>query len=809
MSVDIGRLRFDNCDMHVYVGTFIIAFATLAMEVAMTRILSVITWYHLAFFAISTAMLGMTAGATTVYLAPRWFLPEKSDRSCALACLAFALAAPVSLTVLCLLPLNLFISVMNLAALVAATAVCAIPFYFSGIAITTVLTKSTLPIGKLYAADLIGASAGSLVVLVGLECLDAPSLMIACGSLGLVACLSFASSLLTRKAAIGLVCVFAAMSFVVYVNSSSPRGIRPVVVKGKLSDPSKIFLEKWNSLSRVVVNPETLGKPQLWGPSPKARFASPIKQHFMSIDGAAGTTIRRFSSLEDIRHLRFDVTNAAYYLRGSGGTCVIGVGGGKDILGAFLFGHQRILGLDVNPIFIDLLQNDFREFAGIDAITGLELVADEARSYLSRTESEFEVIQMSLIDTWAATGAGAFSLSENALYTIEAWRIFMERLTPTGIFTVSRWYNPLDLGETGRIVSLATATLLDAGVTDPSKQIAMVTTGRVSTLLLGNSPFSDEDISVLTWLKAEFSFGLPIVPNVEPEHELLRRIVSCDSRESLTAVIEDQPLNYAPPTDDSPYFFNILKPSSLAASFSAVPGVVQGNLMATLTLAGLLVSLAVVAGFTVLVPLMARVFLGNTEQPTVGRMLPAAIYFSAIGGGFMIVEIALIQKMTLILGHPIYALGVILSTLIASTGIGSYLSERIDPRPMNMVVLPLLVAGAIMLLPFAMSAIATHMISEGIVAKAGVAVATIAPCGILLGFFFPLGMRRVRSVNSAATPWYWALNGIFGVLCSAIAVFISINFGISTNFKVAAVCYVLLPPCAILMGHKANLENPR
>lgn len=177
--------------MNIYLGTFLIAFTTLAIEITLLRILSVITWYHLAFFAISSAMLGMTAGAITVYLRPKWFAPEKLKNSIAKACVWFALSAPICLILLCIVPIELHGTVMSLIAIIVSTLACSTPFYFSGIAMSAILTKIDLPIGKLYAADLLGASLGCIFVLAGLELLDAPSLIMVFGAIGVLAALCF------------------------------------------------------------------------------------------------------------------------------------------------------------------------------------------------------------------------------------------------------------------------------------------------------------------------------------------------------------------------------------------------------------------------------------------------------------------------------------------------------------------------------------------------------------------------------------------------------------------------------------------
>ena len=779
--------------MTIYFGTFFIAFSTLAMEVTLARLLSVVTWYHLAFFAISTAMLGMTAGAVRVYLRPAVYSTENYLAAIGKACLRYALSVPLTLVLLCLLPLDLFGSAMTPLAFLIATATCALPFYFSGIAITCVLTKCSLPIGRLYASDLFGASLGCLFVLGGLEIFDAPSLILLAGGIGIPAGLCFtAQTALPRqnRLQLGLFVAFVVLAF---VNAYSMMGIRPVFVKGNLLRPSAYIMEKWNSFSRVLVYKGETYAPYYWGASPKAPH-DPIEQFMMNIDGEASTYLQRFNRPADIEFLRYDVTNLGYYLQRKGAACVIGVGGGRDIQSALLFGLDRVTGVDINPIFIDQLQREFRNFAGIAGRTNVTLVVDDARSYLSRSRDRFSVIQMSMIDTWAATGAGAFSLSENALYTREAWKIFLSRLTDDGFFTVSRWYNPWQIAETGRALSLGVAALLDLGVKRPADHLVLVTTERLCTLLISRNPFSATDIEQLKRICADLQYNAVHLPGHLPPNEILRQIAGATSWDELNRAAAGKDLNYDPPTDENPYFFNMLKLNRLDAVFKTRSGILRGNLMATTTLLLLLACLFVLAVSTVILPLTFR---ADADNRIAGRQLAfwsGAAYFSLIGCGFMLVEIALIQKLSVFLGHPVYALGILLFTLIASTGVGSFISEKLPiTRKPWLFVYPLVMAAAIIGLRFLLKEILAAMITNPIGSKIATAVALIFPVGILLGFFFPTGMKLARQSLGGETPWYWALNGVFGVLCSALAVFISIYLSISMNFYLSAACYAMAP----------------
>jgi spermidine synthase len=780
--------------MNVYLGLFLIAFAGLTLELALVRLLSVTTWYHLAFFAISTAMLGMTAGATKVYLRPDEYTPDKLSQALSRSCILFALAIPATLIALCLVPMNLDKDAMSPISILITTIACALPFYFSGIVITATLTKSNLPVGRLYASDLVGASLGCLFVLGGLELMDAPSLILLCSSTATLSAICFAwgegAARKTRCLASVLCLFFLAASF---ANSLTTRGLQPMIVKGKKIEISHQYeLVRWNSFSRIAVYRKEHRPPYYWGASALAP-QNAVEFHYLNIDGEAGTPMNKFTSLADIEFLRYDVTNFAYHLGRKGSACVIGVGGGRDLQSALLFGHNQVTGVEINPIIVNLLRGEFKDFTGLANRSDVTIVSAEARNYLSQHPDKYSLIQMSLIDTWAATGAGAFSLSENTLYTVEAWRLFLDRLQPDGIFTVSRWHSPGDIGETGRVISLAIAALIDHQVPEPGKHLALITAGNISTLLVSRQPFSREDIDKIKETSEKLRFELVLHPEQPPADRLLRDIVSARTDEQLSRAVSTSELNYDPPTDEDPYFFNMLRLRHIHLAFSKSGGVIRGNLIATMTLGILLITLLLVAVATIILPLKFRKSIGVEHLVPSRTLWSGVVYFSLIGAGFMLTEIALIQRLTVILSHPMHALGILLFTLIASTGIGSLVSDRLPlTRPPWLYVYPLLTVVCLLSLRFILSSLLQTMVYAPTRTRIVTSVALIFPMGLLMGLFFPTGMRLAKAVSNVETPWYWALNGIFGVLCSAIAVLISIYVGVSANFYIAAICYGLL-----------------
>ena len=231
----------------IYLGTFLIAFTTLALEITLTRILSVTTWYHLAFFAIGVAMLGMTAGATTVYLRSAWFTEDRLASAVAKACLGYALLTPPALVLILMIPAGFHQSIMGLMSIIAIAVICGLPFYCSGVAVSAILTKSQLPMGKLYASDLIGAALGCLFVLGGLELLDAPSLVLLSSAIGAVAAYAFARAEISKSFRRLSLTVAAFLAVAVALNASTMYGIQPLVVKGQLDGVEWHLLDRWNS----------------------------------------------------------------------------------------------------------------------------------------------------------------------------------------------------------------------------------------------------------------------------------------------------------------------------------------------------------------------------------------------------------------------------------------------------------------------------------------------------------------------------------------------------------------------------------
>jgi hypothetical protein len=429
----------------------------------------------------------------------------------------------------------------------------------------------------------------------------------------------------------------------------------------------------------------------------------------------------------------------------------------------------------------------------------VRLVHDDGRAYLTRTPDRFDVIQMSLVDTWAATGAGAFTLSENGLYTLEAWRMFLDRLRPGGILSVSRWFSPGNLSETSRLISLAVAATLDRGAPTATDRLILTARGRVATLLVSTEPFSSADRDELQRVADTNEFEVLVSPWLTGNETgtRLSRIAHSRTPSELQRATADATFDFRPPTDERPYYFNMLKPSAFVRAFSmARGGILWGNLRATMTLLILLGVAVLLVTAIIIWPLV------RSRRPAASSRLFATtlVYFGMIGFGYMLIQIALLQRFSVYLGHPTYTLAIILFSMLLFTGVGSFLSERLHGTGrLGFIWIPVLIAVllgvTILLIPVAI----TQTVTRSLPFRSGVVLALTGPLSLLLGVCFPIG-ARLSSRAPALLAWAWGTNGACGVLASIVAVAISMWVGIDANLWLAAALYLALTLPLVIMG---------
>jgi predicted membrane-bound spermidine synthase len=779
----------------------LVSLVTLLFEILLTRIFSVTMWYHFAFMAISVAMFGMTLGALHVYLKPARYLQERLSIDLAMLALALGWACVVSVLAHAFAPFADLTE--GLAPLTYTFALSAPPFVISGIFVCLVLTRYPDDVGCLYAADLVGGASGCLALIVALKFVDAISAGFVCGALaaGAAVVLVWHQSGVRRSAAVASVgALSAVVLWAAFMNHQ--QGVSPFPLRSIKGAPVRsVEFERWNSFSRIAVSERTPSDSVAWSLSSEYHGPIDVRVDWLQIDGWAGTPLMRFDGdFAPIEFLRYDITNFVHHIVTDASVAIIGTGGGRDILGARLFNQRRIVAVEMNENIVDTVNRRFGAFTGhLDRDPRVTIVSDEARSYLARQGEQFDIVQLSFIDTWAATAAGAFVLSENSLYTVEGWRVFLERLSDRGLLAVSRGTVPTEMR---RLVGLARGALTSLGVAHPARHIAVIANlhprrpeswGEMALVLVGRQPLSKETVATIERTAARLGFTVLLAPGFSAD-ETLATLATGDG---LEAFERRSPLNYAPPTDDSPFFFNVLRPRDwlmqglAVAAVNVTPDVnmaAEVNMHAVSVLMNVLILVTMLTFTCIVLPLLVH---RRVEWPLgAGALL---VFFAAIGIGFMLVEVSAMQRLIIFLGHPVYGLTVILLSLFLGGGCGAFVSSLLPDRE-----LPRLGRAAMAGLPVTLSlaGAATSWIVRALGAsstpvRVTASAAILVVMGMFMGMAFPLGMRAAGRRLAQLRPWFWAINGATSVLASVVAVVIAMASGISTSYWSGVGAYVV------------------
>ena len=800
--------------LNFYFALFLVTGSTLLLQLIQTRILSTVTWYHLAFFVISMAMFGLTAGAIFVYFDKIRFLKSKLSLNLSLYSMLFSLSLFICTLVQMSLPVIIFKSVASIIVWVELAVCITLPFFFSGIVVSLALTQSPFPTGHVYAVDLMGAGIGAISTILLLDIMDAVSALLFLCLLIMFASILFKSDF---KPVLQW-CLVLVLLICTILNNSVYYGLQPIMSKGNLENGSSFEKIKWNSFSRVTVSKPYLDQVRAWGFPTDIELNLPkLEFRDIKIDADAGTWMQKFSGdQKEIDYLKLDQVNLGYHLPDRKKVAVIGIGGGRDILSAKAFGIEDITGIEINPIIVNFLNKypETKNFINLHKISGLKIFTDDGRSWMARTKERFDLIQMSLVDTWAATSAGAFSLSENALYTVEGWETFITKLSPQGILSVSRWFGG-DSDETSRLLSLAFATLYELGVKEPRKHVFMSVIGKMATIIISKSPLSLDYIQHLEKAIQKNGYSLLLSPiesslNLNRmKNEVISSISKVNDRRELDHYLADLDFDLTPPTDNRPFFFNQLPfkdplqilrlTKGWLTDQTSQGGIRSGNFVAT----GVLLILFCIATVFVLGIIIFPISV--TKNIEKRFLFASTAYFLLIGIGFIFIEISLLQRMNIFLGHPIYSLSIVLFTLILFTGLGSFLSNKF---PINLNLKLMLWIFSIILVSITTilfgPSFFLQFAGKSIMIRGLICVLFIIPIGILLGFGFPTGMSLVSIAGKdRLTPWLWGINGAGGVLGSIIAVILSIGQGINFTFLLGAICYLLLVPSGIYLIRKA------
>src|SRR5215469_7824867 len=762
-------------------GLALTSFAALLLELALTRLFSVVPFYHFAFLAISIALLGLGAGGVFAYLWKGRLAQIPTRKLASRLCVANAALIVVVLEIVLHVPVALEVSAQNFLRLTALYLAAAVPFFLTGLLFSAVFARETSRIPRLYGADLCGGALACLAVVPLLNWLGGPNAILVAGIALAGAAIIWANSALQRRNA-GLLAL--ALSGLTVANYSG-RLIDVVYAKGMFRDPAWVEFARWNALSRVEVDRQ--------GGAKAIVIDADASTYIMNADVSQW---HKTGWEDDLMSAPPALANV---LRPHGQFAIIGPGGGVDVLRAVANGSPSVTGIEINPIIATtIMRGRYADYAQhLYERPEVHIHVTDGRSYLRATPEQFDVVQMTLVDTWASTAAGAFALSENNLYTVEAFEEYFNHLKPDGMIAITRWefQHPR---EALRVVSVAMEALHRLGVANPARNFIVASLGSLDedgipvVVLAKKTPFTAEEEDAVSGHCERYSELDPLYLPTAPGKNPFSALIASNDPQSYA---RGYAYNVTPVSDNAPFFFFTLKASQILGEQGLRHGIDwKVNLGVVVLLLVLVISAVAVMAFLILPLLLRR---GARRQSP----LPL-LYFIAVGLGYILVEIAFIQRFVLFLGHPTYALTVVIFLLMVSSGAGSLISRRWLPNALMVWIPVIAILAALVTYVFVLPAVLAAWVGLPLGSRFLVSGGLLIPLGFAMGMPFPTGLRALagnavagsrdgQEATDNAIEWAWALNAAASVLGSVLAMVIAIQFGLTVTLACGAFAYVL------------------
>ena len=782
------------------IAVMLVSTAAIAFEILLMRMLSIAQWHHFAWMVISLALLGYGASGTAIALYRDWLEPrfEWAFPACALL---FALSMGTCWVLAQRVPFNaqevvwdpsqfLLLGVLYLLFMV--------PFLFAALCIGMAFAFRSSQAGTIYLFDLAGGGLGAVLVIGLLFRLDTTQALVVLVLLALLAAIIGARSKAYRLAgAAGVLIVFFAFGADFFeVRVSQFKGLsRALETVG-----SEVLAERSSPLSSITVVENRVVP---FRHAPGLSIASktlPPEQLALFRDGGGMSAINRWDGHSaPPAHLGDNTSALPYHLLDEPRVLVLGAGTGADVLQALLHEAETIDAVELDPRTVSLVREEFAEFSGgIYHHPRVRLFIGEARGFAARSEQRYDLVQVGLLDAFAVSGSGVQALNENYLYTTESFRDYLELLEPDGVLAITRWLR-LPPRDSLKLANIAIATLNDLGVEQPGSQLAMIRGWSTVTLLLKNGPMNASDIKAIEDFATNRAFDIVYHPAmVASQANRFNRLERAWFHEGVTALVgpgaarftERYKFNIEAATDERPYFFNFFRWPVFFEAISlrdrgGAALVEWGYLVPAATLAQ-----AVLAGFLlVILPLLlAR----RSYPPTAGGRTGG--YFFLLGLAFLFVEIAFIQKFTLFLSHPLYAVAVVLAGFLVFAGFGSGLSAALEKRApfaglsaVQVAVCAIVVLALVYAL--AMPKLFDQWLALGDASRVALALLLIAPLALLMGMPFPIGVRSLVKKSPDFVPWAWGLNGFASVISAALATLLAIELGFTAVLLIALLFY--------------------
>jgi hypothetical protein len=774
-------------------GIGLSSFAALLLELALTRLFSVVLFYHFAFLAISIALLGLGAGGVFAYLKKTWLTRFETRNLAAWLSVANALLIPFVLDVVLRTPVSLELSQSNFLRLTVIYIASAIPFFLTGLQFSIIFARESGHIPRLYGADLCGGALACLGIVPLLNFLGGPNTILFAALIAAVAGSVWATTADVRRVTLTLASVLLGL----IAANHSGRLLDVVYAKGAFRDPTMVEFVRWNAISRVEVDRQDNAK-------------------VIVIDADANTFImnsdpKNWQNTSWQKNLMSAPPALVNVLRPHGEYAIIGPGGGVDVLRAVANGSPDVTGIEINPIIANTIMRDrYADYSyHLYQRPEVHIHVTDGRSFVRNAKQSFDVVQMTLVDTWASTAAGAFALSENSLYTVEAFQEYFAHLKPDGMIAITRWEFQQPR-EALRVVSVAMEALHRLGVENPAKNFIVVSEGDLDedglpvVVLAKKSAFSQQEENAI---EQHLNRYPNLVALYRPSDAGDNPFSSLIASNNPSAFARQYAYNVAPVNDNAPFFFFTLKLGQILRPQSLQLGIDwKVNLGVAVLGMVLIISVIAVVAFLV-IPLALR----QRRRERWERLL----YFVAVGLGYIMVEIAFIQRFVLFLGHPTYALTVVVFLLLLSSGAGSLASRRWLGQASSAWLPLTIIVAALLLYVFILTGLLNALVGLAFIAKLLVSAALLLPLGFAMGMPFPTGLRALSLVSvdipesrsnhagENTVEWAWAMNAASSVLGSVLAMVIAIQFGLNITLACGAGAYL----AALMLTRTLQLQR--
>jgi hypothetical protein len=769
-------------------GLLLVSGAIVALELALVRIFSVLMGQHLVSLIVSLALFGLAAGGLAVLLAPGRFPPGRTPERLSAAAAAFALAvlagwafffwlgrSPLAAHRL-LAPLHEpffepFARPDSGAALalpaLALYLVAAVPFAVGGLVAALALARHPQAARAVCAWDLAGAGLGAAGGVLLLSAVDPFSALAALAATGALAAALFAPPGRRRAASWSLALLCAALAA-----ASAGAGLVELKFVRGTYEP-ELGPIRWNAWSRVAAYPLRSGQVAgSFGTSRRYRGPFP-EQRGLVVDDTGYTAVTRFAPGDDAGWARWNLLALPYLLRPDPAALVVGPGGGRDILVAKAMGAASVRAVEINPLVVRVVQQDLGGFSGRPyTLPGVEAVVEDARTFLARDRDRYDVLAATLVYGPSSPAGGAFTFSEEHLYTVEAFDAFLARLRPGGLLAIARFAREKALP---RIVATAAAALAGRGAAAPAAHFFVAAERGLALVIVKESPFTVGEVALLERVCRELDFDVEYSPARDPEGPLYGLLRG-------GAGAPDYPFDVSPATDDRPFVHAAVRAADLLAA-----GARDGDTRAVLRLRDVCAALLLGALLVAALPLAA-----GRRTPGLPRRaaLPALGFFAATGLGFAAAEVLLLKHFLLLVGKPVPAVAAVLAGLLVAAGAGSLRSGG-WPLPATLrrrcAQLTIVLLVGVVLLP----ALVELALPLPAALRLLVAAAVSAAAGFLLGRPLPAAVAIAGLRDPRLVPWAWSVSGAAAALGSAAVLLIAVFAGYTEAGMLAPAGYLV------------------